>query len=120
MILDPDKSARLAEFFRRLGAALPAKSRDEALELLSVLLNEVEDELTTIPYQPEAWESDGRMYPPQEDSARRVDGYPRVVRYRNRGHNTFISENGAIEIQEIQSGQRLFGKPGSDGKGVWD
>lgn len=110
----PSKSERLAELFRRLAAAPPATNAREAKLLLDNTLNAVEDELTTIPFDPSAWATDGRLYPAQEDSRRPVPGRPDVARYRHRSHNTRIGANGSIEISD-DSDQVLFRKPGADG-----
>jgi len=101
-------SERLASFFERLGAQPPAATHDEAFRLVADTLNAVEDEFSGAAYDPEKHLSDGRMYPPQEDSRRLVEGRKDVVRYRSRGHNTWISEtwiseNGAIRIEKIGS-----------------
>jgi hypothetical protein len=109
------KEARFAEVVRRLEAALPAASADEAMTLLSTTLNQVEDELTDIPFNPDRWLNDGRMYPPQPDSAREVIGRPDLARYRSRGHNTWIRTNGAIRIVEIATTAVVLDKPGADG-----
>jgi hypothetical protein len=113
---------RLALFFERLGAQPPAATHDEAFRLVADTLNAVEDEFSGAAYDPEKHLSDGRMYPPQEDSRRLVEGRKDVVRYRSRGHNTWISENGAIRIEKIGSkGQPAvccLDKPGADGKTV--
>jgi len=111
------KEDRFQEFLRRLANAPAAGSHDEALALLSETLNEVEDEFTEIPYWPEHWQTDGRMYPPEEDNAREVDGRPDVIRYRHKGHNTFIRDNGAIEIRDL-AGNILFAKRSANGQGV--
>ena len=87
--------------------------------MIARLLTEVEDEFTDIPRNPEAWMTDGRMYPPQEDSRRKVPENERVTRFRSRGHNTFIGRNGAIEIRTVE-GDILFVKAGADGKNVWE
>ncbi len=113
------KSERLDEFFRRLAAAVPAASLASAWRLLGDTLNAVEDELSGEPYDPEAWMTQQRMYPPKEDNSRPVDDFPGVIRFRSRGHNSFIGANGAIEIQDT-SKQVLFSKAGADGKGVWE
>jgi hypothetical protein len=81
----------------------------------------VEDEFTTIPFDSDKWRTDGRMYPPRSDSVRQVPDRPNVKRYRSRGHDTFIAENGAIEIAAPASmgGRVYLAKPGVDGKDVW-
>ena len=108
---------RVAEFLQRLASAPAARSGDEALRLISKTLDEVEDQLTDIPNQPQNWQTDGRMYPPQADNARELLGRTDVVRYRSRGHHTFIRDNGAIEIRNF-SGTVIFSKHGTDGSGV--
>lgn len=116
----PPKIVRLKIFVERLQNALPANSHDEAYELLSNVLNTVEDQLTSIPYDPDNWQTDGRLYPPQQDSSRPVKDHPTVRRYRNLGHNTFISQNGAILISGLDAATEiLMSKPGADGKDVW-
>jgi hypothetical protein len=76
--------------------------------------------MTSIPFNPDFWQTDGRMYPPQPDSIREVEGQPKVKRFRSRRHNTYIAENGAIEIKSIPEGVVILAKPGADGKGVWE
>jgi hypothetical protein len=78
----------------------------------------VEDELTGVPFDPAAWKTHDRMYPPQEDNRFAVPGRPDVARYRSRSHNTYIAENGAIEIWSV-SGELLFRKAGADGDYIW-
>src|SRR5688572_27582699 len=114
------KSVRFAEFLKRMEAAEAVDNFDSAYELLSDVLNAVEDEFTTIPYDPANWQTDGRMYPPQLDNLRDVDGRPTVKRFRSRAHNTFIGENGSIEIQSASTRDVIFAKAGSDGRGVWE
>lgn len=115
--MSPSKAERFQEFLRRLAQAPTADSFEAGYSLLSMTLNEVEDELSGILFNPATWRSDGRMYPPQLDNARVVPERADLVRFRSRAHNTFIGENGSIEIQDL-SGQVLFNKAGSDGKGV--
>jgi len=62
------KSKRLQKFIQRLQDAPAASSADEAFDLLAKILNAVEDEFSEVPNRPELWETDSRMYPPQEDS----------------------------------------------------
>ncbi len=111
------KEERLAKVWEKLAAVQASHSQHEAFQLLSATFREVEDELTDIPYAPENWQTDGRMYPPQEDSARDVPERDDLVRYRSRGHNTYIRKNGAIEICDL-AGVVVFSKPGVDGFGV--
>jgi len=115
------KRVRIAEFIRRLQVAAPADDAGSAFKLVCETLNAVEDEMTGIPYNLETSDTDGRLYPPLEDNLRSVEGHPHVKRYRHRGHNTFIGDNGSIEIQVV-AGQSppLFSKHGSDGRGVWE
>lgn len=112
-----DKKTRLKAFLARLAKAAPASSESSGLALIAQTLNQTEDKLTDIPYNPEAWSDDGRMYPPQQDSRRTHNAA--IARYRSRGHNTFIANNGAIRI-EAENQQILLDKPGSNGKKVSD
>jgi hypothetical protein len=112
------KAQRLTEFLRRLRWAAPPSDAQEAFDLIARTLNAVEDEFSATPFEPSAWQTDGRLYPPQADSQRAVPGRADVTRYRSRSHNTFIAENGAIEIQTID-GVVLLSKPGADGESVW-
>lgn len=84
------KPVRFQEFLERLRKAPSAETGDEAKRLIDETLNKVEDDLTDIPFNPDHWRTDGRMYPVQEDNASDVDG------------------------QEV-----VLEKPGADGKGVW-
>jgi hypothetical protein len=108
------KAERFAEFLRRLEIAPAASTFDEAFGQLCDILNAVENELTSIPFDPANWQNDGRMYPPQLDNLRRATGAGDVRRFRSRAHNTLIGDNGAFELQGL-SGQAIFSKPGADG-----
>jgi hypothetical protein len=111
------KAERFAEFLRRIEAAPAASRFDEAFQQLSDILNAVEDEMTSIPFDPASWQIDGRMYPPQWDSLRSVSGRSDVRRFRSKAHNTLIGDNGAIEIRDL-SGQTILTKPGADGRAI--
>lgn len=117
--MEVPKRERLDEFFRRLVAAPSAGSFDDALTQLAKVLDAVEDELSGVANIPENWQSDQRIYPPQRDAAREVPGHPRVMRFRSRRHNTYVGENGSIEIVAL-SGRIEVRKPGLDGHGVWE
>lgn len=109
-----DKSARLAIFLARLLAAAPGSDAPSAHRLIEQILNEVEDEYTDIPYRPESFATDGRLYAPQGDARRIVPGRPDILAFRNRGHRTYIGGNGAIVIARLD-GTIILDKPGSDG-----
>lgn len=117
-----DKKERIAEFLRRLAAASAARSHDEAIQLVRDTLNAVEDEFSGVIADPDKYLDDGRLYPPQEDSRRLVPGRTDLVRYRSKGHNTWIGSNGAIRIDDIPNGDQqpmcCLDKPGADGKTV--
>jgi hypothetical protein len=108
---------RLTEIFRRLALAEPAASGTDALDLIALIINQVEDQLSGVPFDPENWQNDGRLYPPQPDSVRMIVNRPDLRRFRSRGHNTFIRSNGAIEIRTLE-GYVEFEKLGADGQGV--
>lgn len=111
------KRERLTEIYRRLDLAAPAASGADALDLIALTMNQVEDQLSGVPFNPETFQNDGRLYPPQPDSRRMVPGRPDVTRFRSRRHNTFIRSNGAFEIRNLE-GNVEFAKPGADGQGV--
>lgn len=111
------KFERFQEFLKRLQALPLAKSHDEAFKFLTDTLNQVEDELSDIPFRPEHWQTDGRMYPPEEDNAREVEGRGDLIRYRHKAHNTLIRDNGAMQIRDVNGGL-LFDRPGKDGQSV--
>ena len=75
-----DKSERITAFLERLKSAPAASNHDEAMGQIVEILNRVEDEMTSIPYDPTFPANDGRMYPPQPDSKRLVPNRSDVVR----------------------------------------
>ena len=113
------RTERLAEFFRRLAEAPAAGSDREALDQIAEVLNRVEDEMTDIPFDPEAWQDDGRMHPPRADAERAVAGAPNLRRFRSRGYHTFVAPSGAIEIRNRRN-DIDFAKAGADGRTVED
>jgi RHS repeat-associated protein len=90
---------RLKEYYRRLNEAPLATSADEAFDLISETLHQVEDDLSGIvrsnpPPPPNM--SDGRMYPPLKDyTTRHPDG---SITARTRGHTIEIDANGGFRI----------------------
>jgi hypothetical protein len=111
------KAERLEEFLRRLDAAERCTSFGEARTLVADTLNDVEDEMSGIQFNPVLPGDDGRMYPPQDDSERSVPGQEDVKRFRSARHNTYISSEGAIRIQEV-GGPCILNKPGHDGSTI--
>lgn len=105
--MNPSKDARFQEYLRRLYEAPPVASGDEALRLIGDTHNAVENEMTDIPFDPARWQTDGRMYPPQADSLRDVPDRSDVKRFRSRGHNTFIRDNGARDPGSGRCGRVL-------------
>jgi len=112
------KQVRFAEFIRRLSLLPAASSHDEARSLIDQTLNRVEDELSGVPFDPEHWKTDGRMYPVQDDNATDAEGAPGVTSYRSVAHETLIAPNGAFEIRNVKTDTIEISKPGADGKGV--
>jgi hypothetical protein len=115
---DATKAERLAEYLRRLAAAPPAADFDEAYQQICDTLNAVEDEMTSIPYDPPKWMIDGRMYPPQADRMKKVPGRPDVKRFRSKKRSTLIGDDGAIAVRDEDSGQIILSKPGGDGRTI--
>ncbi len=116
--MDSSRSERIKEFFRRLSAAPAASDHDEAMQQVSDILSRVEDEMTSIPFDPDFPVNDGRMDPPRSDSKRAVLGRAHVSRYRSKGHSTLIGDNGAIQIIDHASGDVVLDKPGADGEAI--
>ncbi|MBX3179207.1 MAG: hypothetical protein KF886_17775 [Candidatus Hydrogenedentes bacterium] len=113
------KRERFERFLEWLRVAPPADSFEGAYALVCTTLNAVEDAFSGIPYAPERWQSDGRLYPPQLDSLRPGRSNERVTCLRSRAHYLYIGDNGAIEIQTIPAGDVILQKPGVDGLGLW-
>ncbi|HEY3763132.1 MAG TPA: hypothetical protein VGN23_15410 [Verrucomicrobiae bacterium] len=113
------KAKRLQKFLKRLKAASPANSADAAFDLLAETLNAVEDESSGVPFRPEIWETDGRLYPPKEDSRVKCPERPSLRKYRNKGHYNYIGLNVSICIETLDS-KILLDKPGYDGRKTYE
>jgi len=87
----------------------------EAFTLLSQTLNAVEDQFSGVPFNPEKWETDGRLYPPKDDARIKCPECPSLGKYRNKGHYNFIGFNGSIRIETLEA-KVLLDKPGRDGR----
>lgn len=108
---------RLAVFYERLRNAASCASHDAAFALLSVTLTEVEDELSGAPNRVENHLHDGRMYPPLPDNTFTVKGRPELTRYRSRGHQIYISDQGALLIAKSDGSVELS-KPSANGEEI--
>lgn len=116
----PSKDERLAEFFRRLVAAAPAASFDEAYSLVCTTLEQVEDELSGLPNEPDKWMSLDRLFPPQSDRMSTIEGTG-IKRFDSLRHITYVGPNGAIEIRSSRDATAAyFSKPGRDGRSICD
>lgn len=102
----------------------PATDFESAWEQITSTLNQVEDDLTGIPYDPSLPRTGERMYPPQLDSERPFPDSPRVRRFRSLKDNTFIGQNGSIEIRRAApnplDGALILSRPGADGRGMME
>lgn len=111
-----EKSERFALFVRELQEAAAAASFEEARQLVDSVLNGVEDRHSGVTFRPDQWRSDGRMYPPQNDSEKKspIAG---VRVFRTRGHRVWIAGNGAIRITTAGAAEDriILDKPGKDG-----
>ena len=113
------KAKRLQQFLERLQTAPPTSTANEAFDLLAKTLNAVEDEFSGVPFRPENWQTDGRLYPPQGDSRVKCSERPSLRKYRNKEHYTFMGVNGSIRI-ETWEGEVLLDKAGQDGQKTHD
>lgn len=106
-----DIHQRLSEFFRRLTAAPPAATADEAIALVCRLIEEVEDEHCPVPRtEPPPLAFTGRMYAPREDYIHRLpDG---SLTASTRRHRILCRWDGAITVVHMTDKSVVFTKPG--------
>ena len=108
----------------RLSEAPAARSYQEARQQVESILNAVEDELTDIPFNLDASQSDGRMYPPLDDNEKKA-GHSGFRRFRTKAQNLLYGTNGAIRIHRLSpttedwiAGVVIFDKAGLDGRRI--
>jgi hypothetical protein len=109
-----ERPERLCLCFERLNAAPAAANYPENRELLTAIWNRVEDEHSGVPYNPDNWSSDGRMYPPSEDQRQPMIEEHKVV-FHSRGHRITFFHNGRIIIEVRRGsdrGKTVLDKPG--------
>lgn len=104
---------RIRLLYERLQNAPPCRTADEALGLICVVLEAVEDEWSGVPRDPNPTkEFEGRMYPPQGDSITLTgDGGKRV---RTKGHQIFLEANGTITFKRLSNHTVEFVKQGAE------
>jgi hypothetical protein len=113
-----DRAERISELLRRLTDAPSCATAEEAMTLLETTLNDVENQMSGVPFNPNYPMDDGRMYAPREDARREVEGHPDLLRYRSRKHNIYVSKDGALRIEEVRERLCLLNKPGQSGRTI--
>lgn len=114
------RGERFALFIAAMNTHPKASNFSEIRNQLADTLNLIEDQFSGVPFSPSTWLTDGRMYPPLDDSMRDVEGRPDVKRFRSKAHNTYLAENGAIRIEVAGNREVVLDKPGQDGRRVFD
>ena len=113
-----NRSQRFALFLAALEAAPSARDRVSARLLLAETMNRIEEAHSGVPYDPENWMTDGRMYPPQDDQEK-VSPIAGTSMFFSLKHRIWIGANGAVRIERRlppNPGFVELDKPGSDGK----
>lgn len=115
-----ERGQRFKLFLELLMSEAKSANMGEAKASLEWTLNEIEDQHSGVPYDPAKWESDGRMYPPQDDFLQKGSNEDIAI-YHSRGHRISFGRNGAIRI-EVRSGPEkgkvVLDKFGQDGKAL--
>lgn len=89
-------------------------SGDTAKVFVDTVLNTIEDEFSGVPYNPQTFEDDGRLYPAQEDF-RQKSPVPNVAVYFHKAHASYFGDNGSIRISRRRPPQVLIERAGCDG-----
>jgi hypothetical protein len=109
---------RLALFLAAMEEAPAAHDRSSARALLEDMLNRIEEAHSGVPYDPEKWMTDGRMYPPRDDFEQPCP-LAGATLFHSLGHAIWFAANGAIRIEGrrgANKGRVELDKPGADGK----
>src|SRR5437764_3144403 len=102
---------RLAVFVRRLEAASPGSSAEEAMNLVCHLIEAVEDEFCSVPRQdPPPLGFTGRMYAPRPDRTRQLPGGVLVAEARR--HRIYCHRDGSIRIDYVPEKKTILVKRG--------
>jgi hypothetical protein len=109
---------RFALFLAAMEEAPAARDLASARALLEDMLNRIENAHSGVPFDPEKWKTDGRMYPPLDDEER-ISPIPDTSLFISRKHRIWIGANGAVRIERRlppNPGFVELDKPGGDGK----
>jgi hypothetical protein len=112
---------RLEEVMRRICAAAPFGDGAHAQTAMEEIMRMVEDEFSGIRENPDAHlalTTDGRMYPPHANNAI-PSGSAHIRAFRQKGHRTFIGDNGALRIERLD-GVAEIDLAGIDGRKIAD
>ncbi len=112
------KGERTAELMRRLEAAQPVNNADEALHLVTSVLEAIEDQHSGVPNDPSSPLADERIWPPIARYSFAIEGRDDLDGFRQKGHETIIGANGAILIRTRIKTTVILDKPGRDGRKV--
>lgn len=113
-----DQKHRLALFLAELEQAPAAHDVASARALLEDIMNRIEEAHSGVPYDPEKWMTDDRMYPPHDDFEQPCP-LAGAVLFHSLGHAIWFAANGAIRIEgrrRSNRGRVDLDKPGADGK----
>jgi hypothetical protein len=113
-----NRSHRFALFLAELEKAPAAHDQASARALLGDIMNRIEEAHSGVPYDPEKWMTDGRMYPPHDDFEQPCP-LAGAVLFHSLGHAILFASNGAIRIEgrrRPNKGRIALDKPGADEK----
>ncbi|MEU5608104.1 hypothetical protein ACI2L4_01150 [Streptomyces sparsogenes] len=98
---------RLAIVYQRLDELPPTRSAQAALDQLSTVLNQVEDEYSGVPRDPNpGLKFDGRMYPPRADFISHTpDG---GLEATTKGNKIYLSADGQLRIDSRRTGETVY------------
>jgi len=112
------KGERVAKLVRRLEACPAAGSAEDALRLVTTVLEEIEDRYSGVPNDPSSPMADERIWPPIARDHFAIEGRPDLDGYRQRGRETILGANGAILIRTRRDARVILDKAGQDGRKV--
>ena len=115
------RSERRSVFFAVIADAPVSATMQQAKCLLDTALNVIEEQFSGVPYAPQNWRSDGRMYPAGEDFRRKMPT-DLVACYFHRQHESQFGANGSFRILERHpvNPKVLMDRPGRDGLFIGD